>query len=95
MSDEITRTVRGNQGRYALIRDGVEAELTYTIAEPGLITADHTGVPKKIGGQGVGQILVARMVKDARAEGVKIVPRCSYVSAQARRHTDWQDVIVT
>ena len=32
-------------------------------------------------------------VADARAEGFKIIPRCSYVMAQARRHPAWSDVL--
>jgi predicted GNAT family acetyltransferase len=75
--------------------DGAEAELTYSIASPSLIIADHTGVPEPLRNKGAGLILVERLVADARAEGVKIVALCPFVKAQARRHPDWADVFAS
>lgn len=88
---EISREVDGAKGRYSVTIDGHEAELTYSIASPSLIIADHTGVPEALRGQGVGQILVERLVADAKAEGVKITPLCPFVNAQRRRHPEWAD----
>ena len=89
---EITHTVTGNRGRYALAKDGAEAELTWVEREPGLRDANHTGVPDEMRGTGAGLKLVERMVADARAEGFKIIPSCPFVAAMARRHKDWADV---
>ena len=89
---EITRDVDGAKGRYVIRKDGEEAELTYSIASPTLIIADHTGVPDSFRGTGAGLALVERLVADARAEGVKIVPLCPFVNAQRARHPDWADV---
>jgi predicted GNAT family acetyltransferase len=90
---EITREIGETKGRYVYRADGAEAELTYSIASPHLIIADHTGVPDAFRGQGIGLRLAERLVADARAEGVKIVALCPFVKAQARRHPDWADVI--
>ena len=92
---EITREHSSAGGRYAGRIDGIaeEAELTYVAAGPGVVVANHTYSPDAMRGRGVALALVERLVADARAEGVKIVPRCSYVVAQARRHPDWADVI--
>jgi predicted GNAT family acetyltransferase len=92
LSEEVQREVEGSRGRYVVRRDGHEAELTYSIASPRLIIADHTGVPDAFRGQGVGNALVERLVADARAEGVKIVPLCPFVNRWRARHTDWADV---
>ncbi|MCU0856415.1 MAG: N-acetyltransferase [Rhodobacteraceae bacterium] len=92
MSEEVLREVEGSRGRYVVRRDGLEAELTYSIASPRLIIADHTGVPDAFRGQGVGNALVERLVADARAEGVKIVPLCPFVNSWRARHPDWADV---
>ncbi|MBN8293194.1 N-acetyltransferase [Rhodobacter sp. NTK016B] len=73
-------------------RDGEEAELTFSIVSPTLIIADHTGVPDSFRGTGAGKALVERLVADARAEGVKIVPLCPFVNAQRARHPEWADV---
>ena len=91
MTAEIEREQGESRGRYVLRTDGGEAELTYSVASPTLIIADHTGVPDEMRGTGAGRALVERMVADARAEGVKIVPLCPFVNAQRRRHPDWAD----
>ena len=44
-------------------------------------------------GQGVAQVLVEALVADAREQGFKIVPQCSYVEAQFRRHPEWADLL--
>ena len=91
---EITREHGESKGRYVLVIDGEEAELTYSITSPTLIIADHTGVPEALRGTGAGLRLVERLVADARAEGVKIVPLCPFVNAQRRRHPDWANVFI-
>lgn len=90
----ITREVTATKGRYVLRRGKEEAELTFSIASPTLIIADHTDVPDSFRGTGAGQALVERLVADARAEGVKIVPLCPFVNATRRRHPEWADVFV-
>ncbi len=89
---EIAREVTGSKGRYVLRRNGEEAELTYSITSPTLVIADHTAVPDSFRGTGAGAALVARLVADARAEGVRIMPLCPFVNAQRRRHPEWADV---
>ncbi len=88
----ITREVSGSRGRYVIRKDGAEAELTYSITTPTLIIADHTGVPDAFRGTGAGKALVERLVADARAEGVRIVPLCPFVNGQRQRHPEWADV---
>jgi predicted GNAT family acetyltransferase len=61
-------------GRYVTIVDSHEAEMTYSKAGTSRIIIDHTGVPKALGGRGVGVALVQRAVEDARAAGLKIIP---------------------
>ncbi|WP_299655131.1 GNAT family N-acetyltransferase [uncultured Tateyamaria sp.] len=88
---EITREDGETKGRYVLIHDGAEAELTYSILSPQTRIADHTGVPDAMRGTGAGQALVKRLVEDARAEGWKIVPLCPFVNAQRAMHPEWAD----
>ncbi len=90
----ITREESANRGRYRATipgRDG-EAELTYSVRQPGVISADHTFAPASLRGTGVAQALVERLVSDARAEGRKIVPLCSYVEAMFGRHPEWAEL---
>ena len=44
-------------------------------------------------GKGVGVLLVARAVDDARAAGKTIIPLCPFAAAQFRRHPEWADVL--
>lgn len=82
-------------GRYIVTVDGHEAEMTYSRAGAKIMIIDHTGVPKELGGQGVGQALVLRAIEDARTEGFKIVPLCPFAKAQFDKHPEWGDVLKT
>jgi predicted GNAT family acetyltransferase len=90
----IRRVVEGSKGRYVATVPGVEGEgeLTYSIANPKLVIADHTGVPDTMRGLGVALALASRLVADAKAEGFKIIPLCPYVNAERRKHPDWAEV---
>ncbi|MEQ8558474.1 MAG: GNAT family N-acetyltransferase [Henriciella sp.] len=92
---DIKREETESGGRYFVVVDGQEAEMTYSRAGKSTIIIDHTGVPKALGGQGVGQALVERGVEDARKEGRVIIPLCPYAKAQIEKHPDWQDVLKT
>jgi len=52
----------------------------------------HTGVPRALEGRGLAAQLVAHGLAWARAQGLKVVPSCSYVDAFMRRHPEWQDL---
>ena len=92
---EITREESGTSGRYVARIDGIqgEAELTFTRLGANLVSADHTEAPASMRGTGVARALVERLVADARAAGLKIVPACTYVAAQLRKQPDWSDVL--
>jgi predicted GNAT family acetyltransferase len=86
----------GADGRYVAIVDGLESEMTFRRAKRGkadLMIVDHTGVPKALAGRGVGLALIGRAVEDARADGFRLVPHCSFVRVMLQRHKDWQDVL--
>jgi len=91
---KITREEHPTRGRYVARVEGIDAEaqLTYSRAGPKLIIADHTEVPDVFRGQGIGRRLAARMVEDARKEGVKIFVLCPFVNAERKKHPDWADV---
>lgn len=85
---------KGSKGRYVVKNpDGAEAEMTFSKVGDSQIIIDHTGVPDAFRGQGVGAMLVARVVEDARAASKKIIPLCPFAAAQFRRHPEWADVL--
>jgi len=93
-SAAIRREERGpSGGRWMVVVDGHEAEMTYSRASAALIIIDHTEVPDALRGRGVGQALVLRAVEDARREGFRIIPLCPFAKAQFERQAEWRDVL--
>lgn len=80
-------------GRYVARIAGIdaEAELTFTRHGGDRVSADHTGAPPELRGTGAAAALVEAMVADARREGFRIVPLCSYVAARHDAHPEWAD----
>lgn len=91
--EKVERDDGPTKGRYRIVVDGIEAELTYSRAGEGLIIIDHTGVPAALRGRKVGERLVRQAVEDARRDGVAILPLCPFAKAQIDRHPEWQDVV--
>jgi predicted GNAT family acetyltransferase len=92
-SGKVEREDAGSKGRYVMVVDGVEAEMTYSRVSDSMIIIDHTEVPAALRGRRVGEQLVLQAVEDARRGGVSIVPLCPFAKAQIARHPEWQDVI--
>ena len=86
----ITHHDQGARGEYHARVEGSSAigRLTYSRRDD-VLAADHTIVPPEIGGRGVAAELVKALVADARTNGWKINPVCSYVDAMFRRHPEW------
>lgn len=89
----VTRHDRGAAGEYHAHVEGSEAigRLTWYL-EDGVKVADHTLVPPAIGNRGVAAKLVEAFVADAKRDGFKIRPLCSYVVVAFKRHPEWADV---
>lgn len=89
----ITRHENGSAGEYHAHVDGSDhiGRLTW-VERGGARAAEHTLVPKEIGGRGIAGKLVEALVADAREQGFKIRPVCSYVVAAFDRHPDWADL---
>lgn len=98
MSDlEIVKEDGALRGRYVARLAGIdaEAEITFRHHGPGVISADHTGVPDAMGGHGVSKALLNYMLEDARRSGVRIFPLCPFVRGQYARHPEWADLFTT
>jgi uncharacterized protein len=53
----------------------------------------HTEVHPALGGRGIAARLVQAALDHARANGLKVVPLCSYVRTYMRRHPETQDLL--
>ena len=67
--------------------------MAYYNLTPGTMTFTHTEVPYALQGQGIASRLVRGALEAARAEGLKVVPRCSFVSAYIARHPEFGDLV--
>ena len=87
-------TVRDNQAlhRFELDVDGHTA-VAYYQRDGGVITFTHTEVPAALRGQGIASRLMHGVLETARAEGLKVVPRCSFVAAYLNRHPEFNDLL--
>ncbi|MBB6365618.1 hypothetical protein FHR56_000731 [Xanthomonas sacchari] len=73
------------QRRFTLEVDGHRAELDYVL-EQGRMVITHTGVQTPIGGRGLAARLVTAALDHAQAQGLKVVPACSYAAVFIQRH---------
>lgn len=95
---EIVRLDQGRAGEYHARIPGSDevARLTWIEragSDPAVRVAEHTLVPRAFEGRGIAARLVEALIADARADGFRIEPQCSYVAAQFRRHPDWADLL--
>lgn len=90
----ITRHDQGGAGEYHAELAGSPqiGRLTW-VERGGARVVEHTLVPDEIGGRGVAARLVEALVADAREQGFKIVPQCSYVAVAFKLHPEWADLV--
>ena len=56
------------------------------------ITFYHVEVPLEWEGQGIGSLLAKASLDYARANSLKVIPLCSFMSAYVRRHPEYRDL---
>ena len=92
MTEEFVVQHAKNESRFVIHTEHGEAELTYRLVD-GVITFTHTGVPKELGGKGIGGMLASTGLLYARTEGLRVVPRCPYVRRYIEKHPEHQDLV--
>ena len=78
--------------RYELNVDGNIAFANYRNID-GVITIKHTETPRALRGQGIGSRLVVDMLKQIRAQNLKVRPLCSFAAAAVAEHSEFQDLL--
>src|SRR5579862_2500181 len=59
----------------------------------GRLVIDHVEAPMALRGTGAAGRFMEALVADARAAGVKIVPRCGYAAAWLQRRPEYRDLV--
>jgi predicted GNAT family acetyltransferase len=90
MSDEIRNNTALH--RFELDADGHTAVSYYRLS-PGVITFTHTEVPNELSGRGIGSRLARGALEAARAQGLKVVATCPFVSAYIAKHSEFADLL--
>ncbi len=67
------------------------AELTLKKVRADVYNANHTGVPKSMGGKGVGKALVKFLSTHARENGYTVIPGCPFVGVMWKRYPEWAE----
>jgi predicted GNAT family acetyltransferase len=91
----VSDTVRNNpaQSRFELDVEGHTAIALYRL-EGGVITFVHTEVPPELSGRGVASKLVRGALELVRAQGLKVVAKCPFVSAYMGKHPEFNDLLL-
>jgi predicted GNAT family acetyltransferase len=88
------QTVRDNadKRRYEIVVDGDIAGYAAYVDEDGRRIFTHTKVDPDYEGQGIGSALAAGALDDVRARGLRIVPRCPFITEYIGRHHEYADL---
>jgi uncharacterized protein len=78
--------------RFELEAGGVTAFMNYRLAGD-VMTLAHTETPVAARGRGMASQLVKGVLEEVRRRGLKIVPRCPFVSAYLTKHPEFGDLV--
>jgi len=78
--------------RFELEAGGVTAFMNYRLAGD-VMTLAHTETPVAARGRGMASQLVKGVLEEVRRRGLKIVPRCPFVSAYLTKHPEFGDIV--
>ena len=86
--------VRRNDGRqrYELVVDGAVVGIADFVIADDVMVLPHTVIDPDRRGQGLGDLLVAGVLADARARGNAVDPRCWFVREYLDRHPEAAEV---
>jgi predicted GNAT family acetyltransferase len=73
--------------------DELAGFVTYRL-RPDRITFLHTEVEPALEGRGIGSLLAAAALDDARARGLSVIPICPFISSWIKRHPEYGDLVL-
>ncbi len=91
-NDQLTVDDNTAEHRYEVHAKGQVAVLEYR-RKDGRILLIHTEVPPALEGRGIAGMLARTALEAARADGVEVVPLCTYVAAYIRRHREYLPLV--
>lgn len=92
MGSEFTVTHNAAGSRFEVRLDSGVARCDYRM-DDGVMLLVHTEVPEAMEGRGIAAALVRAALEHAAAAGLRVRPRCSYVSAYLARHPQYRGLL--
>lgn len=90
--DAIAITQNEAAHRFEATVDGLPALITYRLLLERIVL-EHTEVPAPFEGHGIAAKLTRAALDFARANHLRVVPLCPYVSSFLRRHREYDDLL--
>ena len=78
--------------RFEMDVAGGTALAFYRLAD-GVMTVTHTEVPAALRGRGIGSQMMHGVLQSARAQGLKVIPRCPFVADFIDRRPEYANLL--
>ena len=78
--------------RFELDAEGGTATAHYRLAD-GTMILHHTETPPHLRGRGIASDVVRGALEAARAQGLKVAPRCGFVRRYMAQHPEFNDLL--
>ncbi|WP_418907120.1 GNAT family N-acetyltransferase [Glutamicibacter endophyticus] len=83
------------RGRYSLWHGSTYIGFIGFYREGDVVTLQHTIVNEEFGRRGYARALSTLVLDELRAQGLKIVPECSYIADYLHRYPEYQDMVAS
>lgn len=93
MGTEVQVVRHPERSRFEIVVDGELAGFAQYQHRPGRMVLTHTVVDPARQGQGLAGRLARVALDAARAEGLRVVPECSYIADYIRKHPEYADLV--
>jgi predicted GNAT family acetyltransferase len=91
MANEVRKVPE--RSRYELVVDGEVLGIAEYRVQGDFVLLPHTVIDSAHRGQGLGDVLVERVMSDVRSQGKKVVPLCWFVADYVERHEEDADLV--
>jgi uncharacterized protein len=83
-----------DRSRFVVDLDGEDRPATaHYQRHEGTMTLTSTHVPGSAEGRGVGSALARAALDHARADGLRVIPKCRFMASYIERHPAYQDLV--
>ncbi|HVW48440.1 MAG TPA: GNAT family N-acetyltransferase [Solirubrobacterales bacterium] len=81
------------QSRYEARLDGEAVAVVDYVRQPGIVSFTHSETFPGHEGQGLAGKVVDRALRDARDEGLEVIPFCSFVAHYVGEHPEFRELV--